>query len=99
MSSIRTFEPQKIVPENPLFSSTKTLIESFFYGNNVEQVVSLAQAYEKASQALGTVITDLPIKHAEELGLPHDAKMLISNDGSVVGRTSAVRVILGQLGV
>ncbi|MGX7197474.1 phosphoenolpyruvate carboxykinase (ATP) [Enterococcus olivae] len=96
MGTIQQFNPQKISPENPLFSSTKTMIESFFYGNNVEIVPTIESAYLKASEAAGTVVTDLPIKHAKQLGLPKEAKMLVSNDGKVVGRTSAVRVILDQ---
>lgn len=44
-------------------------------------------------------MTDQPIKHASELGLPKDAVMLVDNHGRVVGRTAAARQILGRPGV
>nr|WP_207871612.1 phosphoenolpyruvate carboxykinase (ATP) [Enterococcus sp. DIV2402]MBO0463032.1 phosphoenolpyruvate carboxykinase (ATP) [Enterococcus sp. DIV2402] len=99
MGSIQQFEKTDIRPENPLFSSTKTLIETIFYGNNVELVPDLESAYYKAKKAPGTIVTDLPVKHADKLALPADAKMLVGNDGKIVGRTSAARVIIGQPGV
>ena len=49
-----------------------------------------------AKTAPGVIITDLPIKHTVELGLPPDAKVLVANDGRVVGRTAAARQIIGQ---
>lgn len=99
MGSIQQFEQTDIRPENPLFSSTKTLIETIFYGNNVELVSDLESAYREAAKAPGTIVTDLPVKHADKLALPADAKMLVGNDGKIVGRTSAARVIIGQPGV
>lgn len=44
-------------------------------------------------------MTDQPIKHTSELGLPKDAVMLVDNHGRVVGRTAAARRILGRPGV
>lgn len=99
MGSIQQFEQTDIRPENPLFSSTKTLIETIFYGNNVELIPDLESAYYKAEKAPGTIVTDLPVKHADKLALPADAKVLVGNDGKIVGRTSAARVIIGQPGV
>ncbi len=99
MGSIQQFEKTDIRPENPLFSSTKTLIETIFYGNNVELIPDLESAYYKAEKAPGTIVTDLPVKHADKLALPADAKVLVGNDGKIVGRTSAARVIIGQPGV
>lgn len=95
MGSIQQFEQTDIRPENPLFSSTKTLIETIFYGNNVELIPDLESAYYKAEKAPGTIVTDLPVKHADKLALPADAKVLVGNDGKIVGRTSAARVIIG----
>lgn len=45
MGSIQQFEKTDIRPENQLFSSTKTLIETIFYGNNVELIPDLESAY------------------------------------------------------
>lgn len=99
MGSIQQFEKTDIRPENQLFSSTKTLIETIFYGNNIELMPDLESAYYKAEKAPGTIVTDLPVKHADKLALPADAKVLVGNDGKIVGRTSAARVIIGQPGV
>ncbi|MCG4787937.1 phosphoenolpyruvate carboxykinase, partial [Roseburia faecis] len=43
-----------------------------------------------------TIVTDLPIKHTEELGLPADAKMLVDNHGQIVGRNAAARRLIGS---
>lgn len=56
-------------------------------------------AYELAKQSPKTIVTDQPIKHTSELGLPKDAVMLVDNHGRIVGRTAAARKILGRPGV
>lgn len=99
MATVGKYSRADITIDNPLFSSVKTMVESVFYGNNVEKVTDLATAYKLACEAPGAVITDMPVKHTEELGLPADAKVLVFNDGKIVGRTAAARRILGQPGV
>lgn len=99
MATVGKFSRGDISPDNPLFSSFKTLIESAFYGNNVEKVTDLAAAYELAKKAPGAVITDMPVAHTEDLGLPSDAKVIVFNDGRVTGRTAAARRIIGQPGI
>ncbi|MGX7163791.1 phosphoenolpyruvate carboxykinase (ATP) [Enterococcus massiliensis] len=99
MATVKTFSRPSISPENPLFSSFKTMIESAFYGNNVQTISELQEAYQLASQAPGTVVTDMPVLHTKELGLPTDAKVLVANDGKIVGRTAAARRIIGQPGI
>ncbi|GBD79427.1 putative uncharacterized protein [Tetragenococcus halophilus subsp. halophilus] len=99
MATIGKFNRSEVKKENQLFSRFKTLVETAFYGNNVTKVTNLQKAYHLATQALGTVVTDLPVKHTSDLGLPEEAKMLIFNDGKIVGRTAAARVVIGHPGV
>ncbi len=98
MSTRERFEMTEINGRNRLFSTTKTIIETAFYGNNVQAVTDLKMAYELAKKSPKTIVTDQPIKHTSELGLPKDAVMLVDNHGRVVGRTAARR-ILGRPGV
>ncbi|MEQ9763551.1 phosphoenolpyruvate carboxykinase (ATP) [Streptococcus jiangjianxini] len=80
----------------PYFSPLKATIETAFYENHVEAVTSLEKAYTLASQAPTTIVLDMEVAHADELGLPEGAKILLSNGGAVVGRTAKARRILGQ---
>ena len=99
MSTRERFETTEINGRNRLFSPTKTIIETAFYGNNVQAVTDLKTAYELAKKSPKTIVTDQPIKHTSELGLPKDAVMLVDNHGRIVGRTAAARKILGRPGV
>lgn len=99
MSTRERFETTEINGRDRLFSPTKTIIETAFYGNNVQAVTDLKMAYELAKKSPKTIVTDQPIKHTSELGLPKDAVMLVDNHGRVVGRTAAARKILGRPGV
>ncbi|MCJ7856430.1 phosphoenolpyruvate carboxykinase (ATP) [Lachnospiraceae bacterium NSJ-143] len=84
---------------NPMFSMARTTIETAFYGNNVENIKSLAECYKLAKHAPGTVVTDIPVERPEEIGLEQGAKVLLFNDGAVTGRTAAARRIAGEPGV
>ncbi len=99
MSTVKNHARSTIKKENPLFSSFKSLIETAFYGNQVTPVETLTQAYELAKNCPKTIVTDLPVYQTQALDLPKEAKILVSNDGAVVGRTSAARRIIGQPGV
>lgn len=99
MSTRERFETTEINGRDRLFSPTKTIVETAFYGNNVQAVTDLKMAYELAKKSPKTIVTDQPIKHTSELGLPKDAVMLVDNHGRVVGRTAAARKILGRPGV
>ena len=81
------------------FSKTRTIIESVFYGNNVVKVNTLKEAYKLAKNSPGTIVTDMPVYKAEEIGLDADAKVLLFNDGAVTGRYAAARRIKGEPGV
>ncbi|MDN6639393.1 MAG: phosphoenolpyruvate carboxykinase (ATP) [Tetragenococcus sp.] len=99
MTTIGQFDRSEVQKGNPLFSRFKTLVETAFYRNNVTPIENLQQAYHYATQVPGTIVTDMPVSHTKELGLPEEAKMLIFNDGKVVGRTAAARVVIGHPGV
>lgn len=98
MATKANFKREQIGKGNNAFSASKTTIETAFYGNNVEKVLDLKQAYEMARTAAGTVETDMPIYEPEKIGLPENAKILLFNDGETVGRFAAARVILGDVG-
>lgn len=91
MTSKAYFKDEEIKPGSPGFSRTRSIIETTFYGNNVVKINSLKEAYELASGSPGTTVTGIPVYGADEMGLPADAKVLLFNDGSVVGRYAPAR--------
>jgi phosphoenolpyruvate carboxykinase (ATP) len=99
MSTKANFSREQIGLGNRAFSTSRTTLETAFYGNNVEKVLDLQQAYEMARTAIGTIETDMPIHEPEKIGLPEGAKILLFNDGETVGRFAGARVILGEVGV
>ena len=56
----------------------------------------MTEAYNLALNAKGVVVTDLPVLHTEELGLPNDAKVLVENGGRIIGRTARAKRIIGE---
>ncbi len=99
MSTKAFFPRSEIGPGKVGFSKTRSIIEAAFYGNNVEYVANVAQAYELAKNSPGTIVTDLPIYRPYDQCLPSDAKVLLFNDGSITGRYKAARRIAGEEGV
>lgn len=79
-----------------LFNKVRTTIETAFYRNNVIPVTNVAQAYELAKNAAGTIISDLPIHKAKDLGLQEDAKVLMFNDGIITGRQAKARHLINK---
>ncbi|MBL1225936.1 phosphoenolpyruvate carboxykinase (ATP) [Enterococcus sp. BWR-S5] len=99
MSSIKQFPKKKISHSNLLFSKVRSTIETVFYGNNVSSIESVTEAYHLAKNSLGTITTNLPVFKPETLGLPVNSRVLVTNDGNIVGRTAAARRIIGQPGI
>lgn len=99
MSTKADFKRDEIGAHNPIFSTTRSIIEASFFGNNVVKVNTLREAYELAKFSPGTVVTDMPVYKGEEFGLEKDAKVLLFNDGFVTGRCAAARRIAGEPGV
>lgn len=95
MATMSNLPIEEIGASNPTcYSKVRSDIEAAFYRNNVTKISSLAEAYELAKNAEGTIVTDLPVVRAEELGLPSDAKVLIYNDGKITGRQARLRRIV-----
>lgn len=99
MASKQNYTWSEIAKDKTIFSQARATIETAFYGNNVVNVTSLKEAYKLAVASPGTVVTDLPVFEPEKLGLDAGSKVLLFNDGSVYGRASAARKILGEPGV
>ena len=91
MSTQQYYAQKELRKDNPKFSRVRATIESAFYGNNVHEVTSVAEAYQLAKQVPGTIVTDVPILHTQELGLPTGATQLVDNHGRVLGRTASAR--------
>ncbi len=96
MATISRFSRNQINRDNPIFSQIRSTIETNFYRNNVVKVNSIKEAYKLAKNSPGTIVTDMPVYKPEEIGLDEDAKILLSNDGGVTGRTAAARRIIGE---
>lgn len=99
MATIQEFNRSQLKKDNPLLSSFKAIIESAFYSNNVTNVPTLQEAYQLAYEEKKTIVTDLLVKEPENLDLPIGTKVLVTQDGAVVGRTAKARRIIGQPGV
>ena len=99
MSTQACFPRSEIGAKSPYFGKMRSIIETAFYGNNVVRVPNLRVAYDLAKSSPGTIVTDMPIFHGDNFGLPRDAKVLLFNDGSVTGRTASARRIAGEPGV
>lgn len=99
MSTKANFSIHEIGAGKVGFTKTRTIIETAFYGNNVVKINTLQEAYELAKNSPGTVVTDMPVYHGDEIGLDADSKVLLFNDGAITGRYATARRIAGQPGV
>lgn len=80
-------------------SAVRATLTAPFFGNNVKKIKDVKEAYTLAKKSSGTVeLTGMPIYKPEKLGLPKGANQLLFNDGTVVGRCSAARKIVGEPG-
>ncbi|MDD3420125.1 MAG: phosphoenolpyruvate carboxykinase (ATP) [Candidatus Gastranaerophilales bacterium] len=82
-----------------IMSPARATLTAPFFGNNVEQIKTVSEAYKLAKESLGTIeLTGMPVFEPEKLGLPQGANQLLFNDGTVVGRCAAARKIVGEPG-
>jgi phosphoenolpyruvate carboxykinase (ATP) len=82
-----------------IMSPARATLTAPFFGNNVEHIKTVSEAYKLAKNSSGTVeLTGMPVYMPEKLGLPQGANQLLFNDGTVVGRCSAARKIVGEPG-
>lgn len=80
-----------------LTSAVRATLTAPFFGNNTKEIKDVSQAYFLAKNSPGTVeLTGMPVFKPEKLGLPKGANQLLFNDGTVVGRCSAARKIVGE---
>jgi len=80
-----------------MMSSARATIMAPFFGNNVEEVKSVSEAYKLALSSPGTIeLTGMPVYEPEKVGLPKGANQLLFNDGATVGRCAAARRIVGE---
>lgn len=96
MATKTYYKTEEIGANKPGFSRTRSIIEAAFYGNNVTKVTNIKEAYKLAKASPGTIVTDIPVYKAEELGLEPDTKVLLFNDGPITGRYAAARRIVGD---
>lgn len=95
MSGIEYFTNNEDLKKH--ISATRATITAPFFGNNVKEVKTLAEAYELAKNTSGVVeLKGRKVKETEKLGLPKDTNQLLFNDGAVVGRCAAARKIVGD---
>jgi len=96
MSTRKKFKAEALRKENNKLSPLKSIVETAFYGNNVHKVTTMKEAYELALEQPHTIVLDKEVAHAEELGLPKGAKIIVDNGSSIVGRTARARKIYGK---
>jgi len=73
----------------------RATIQSAFYANNVEYVTQ-AQSYELARRQPGVIALDMQMYNPEQFGIASGSPVLLSCDGSVVGRTARARRIMSR---
>ncbi|RME63412.1 MAG: phosphoenolpyruvate carboxykinase (ATP), partial [Nitrospirae bacterium] len=74
----------------------RALIETAFYANSVRKV-SMAELYQLSLQQPEVIATSEVMYKPEIYGLPKDAKVLVSQDGAVVGRTARARRLVREM--
>lgn len=78
-------------------SAARATLTAPFFGNNIKEIKNVTEAYKLAKESSGTIeLTGMPVFKPEKLGLPKGANQLLFNDGTVVGRCSAARKIVGE---
>jgi phosphoenolpyruvate carboxykinase (ATP) len=73
------------------------MIESAFYANSVRKT-TMGELYKLALKQPEVMATSHPFYKPSQFGLPKDAKVLISNDGGIVGRTARARRLVREMG-
>jgi len=74
-------------------SQWRAIIETAIYANSVRRT-NMSELYSLALKQPEVIVTDQPMYNPGQFGIPADAKVLVSNDGSVVGRTARARLLV-----
>ncbi|HLB12794.1 MAG TPA: phosphoenolpyruvate carboxykinase, partial [Dehalococcoidia bacterium] len=72
-------------------------METAIYANSVRKT-DMAELYKLALKQPEVIVTDQPMYNPGQFGLPADAKVLISQDGGVIGRTARARLLTRTFG-
>jgi phosphoenolpyruvate carboxykinase (ATP) len=75
----------------------RATIESAFYANSVRKT-TIAELYRLASRQPEIITTSHPFYKPSRFGLPANARVLVSNDGGIVGRTARARRLVREMG-
>ncbi len=78
-------------------SPWRATIESAFFANSVRKT-TMGDLYKLALQQPEVMATSHPFYKPSQFGLPKDAKVLVSNDGGIVGRTARARRLVRSMG-
>jgi phosphoenolpyruvate carboxykinase (ATP) len=81
----------------PPRSAWRAILESAFYANSVNKT-SIPELYDLSLKQPGVIVTSHPLYNPEQFGLSKDSKVLVSNDGGIVGRTARARRLVRQMG-
>ena len=74
-------------------SPWRAIIETALYANSVRNT-DMTELYKLALKQPEVICTDHDMYNPGQFGLPAGAKVLVSNDGSVVGRTARARLLV-----
>ncbi|MEW6162825.1 MAG: phosphoenolpyruvate carboxykinase (ATP) [Nitrospirota bacterium] len=77
-------------------SPWRAYIESAFFANSVRKT-TMEELYRLAIKQPEVVATFEPMYKPEQFGLSKDAKVLVSNDGGIVGRAARVRRLVREM--
>lgn len=78
-------------------TSWRAMIESALHANSVRKT-TMRELYALACKQPEVTTTSHPFYRPSQFGLPKDAKVLISNDGGIVGRTARARRLVRDMG-
>jgi len=78
-------------------SPWRSILESAFHANSVRKT-TMRELYELSTKQPEIIVTTEPMYKPEVYGLPEDAKVLVSNDGRIVGRTAKARCLVREMG-
>ena len=78
-------------------SPWRATIESSFFANSVRKT-TMEELYGLALIQPEVMTTSHPFYKPSQFGLPKDAKVLVSNDGGIVGRTARARRLVREMG-
>ncbi len=81
----------------PPRSAWRAMLESAFYSNSVKKT-TIPELYQLAVKQPEVIVTSHPFHKPEQFGLAGDTKILVSNDGGIVGRTARARRLVRQMG-